>query len=124
MHELLKPFMMNKHIQKVFHGHEDGVTLLSCYFSIEVPHTQIFDTRTYAGGRLCLTVRGLKEVCAVLLQYDLEISFESTDSRHRPLSTEMFNEAAIHVQLLLCLKDACEAWIQATAIEWLDDAGY
>ena len=63
-------------------------------------------------------------MCAVLLQYDLEISYESTDSRHRPLSTEMFNEAAIHVQLLLCLKDACEAWVQAIAIEWLDDAGY
>ena len=60
-------------------------------------------TRTYAGDRLCLTDRGLKEVCAALLQYDLEISYESTDSRQRPLSTEMLNEAAIHVQLLLCL---------------------
>ena len=110
-------------MRKVSHGHKDGVTLLSCNFSIEVPHTQNFDTRTYAGDRLCLTDRGLKEVCAVLLLHDLEIIYESTDSRHRLLSTDMLNETPIHVQLLLCLKNACQAWVQATAIELLDDPG-
>ena len=54
LHELFQPLIMNEHIQKVFHGHEDEVTLLSYEFSIEVPHTQIFDTRTGTGDRLCL----------------------------------------------------------------------
>ena len=123
MHVLLQSLMMHENTQKIFHGHEGEVTILSNEFSITVPHAQIFGTRTSADDRLGLTDLGLKEVCTALLQYDLRISDESLDWRQRPLSAELLNEAAIHVQLLLCLKDACEAWAtwdQATAIEWLD----
>ena len=119
MHALLQPLMMHENIQKVFHGHEDEVTMLSNEFSIMVPHAQIFDTRTYAGDRLGLTDLDLKEVCAALLHYDLGISDKSPDRHQRPLSAELLHEAAIHVQMLLCLQDACEAWApwaQATAI--------
>ena len=69
----------------------------------------------------------LKKVCAALLHYDLGIPDKSPDWHQWPLSAELLNEAAIHVQLLLCLKDACEAWApwaQAIAIGWLDDPGH
>ena len=83
--------------------------MLSNEFCIMVPHAKIFDMRTYAGDRLGLTDLDLKELCAALLHYDLGISDKSPDWHQRPLSAELLNEAAIHVQLLLCLKDICEA---------------
>ena len=118
MRELLQPLLSDIRVSKVFHGHVHLTWWLSSNYGLTV-HEPIFDTLTLAQTiDVSWEYYGqpsLQLLCKLYFDYDLDETYHMADWRQRPMPTEIIQNAAIHAQVLLHLREAECNWLRAAA---------